>query len=178
MNQSRLLLLVVSLSLLLAGCSQTSQPVANSSPAPAGPSEPKRIASADVVKAVVPPITIEIGGTTDAVVQLTIQDGYHVNANPPTFPYLKATELEVPGAGGISLVNVTYPKALERKFAFAEQPLAVYEGKVELKATLKAGKSANPGEQSIPAQLRIQACDEQVCYAPGTLELAITVQVK
>lgn len=176
MNPSKLFLLVVLLSLLLAGCSQSTQPVANSgSPSPA---EPTRITSVGVVKAVAPPITIEVGGTTDAIVQLTIQDGYHVNANPPTFPYLKATELVMPGTGGISLVNVTYPKALERKFAFAEQPLAVYEGKADLKATLKADKSASPGEQSIPAQLRIQACDEQVCYAPGTLELAIPVQVK
>ena len=177
MTLSKLLLFVVASAFLLAACTRTDQPVATPTASPTE-TEPKRIRSADVVKASVSPITIESGGTTDALVKLTIQDGYHINANPPTYPYLKATELEVPASGGISLVTVAYPSALKRKFAFAEEPLGVYEGTADLKATLKADTTAKPGEQSIPAQLRIQACDEQVCYPPGTLELAIPVSIK
>ena len=164
--------------LLTSACSEPPKtPTSETTNAVASPSV-QRITSAGVVKVFVPPASIEAGGTSDAVVQLTIQDGYHVNANPPTYPYLKATELEVPGAAGITLVKVTYPKALERKFAFAEEKLAVYEGKADLKATLKADKAAKPGEQSIPTRLRIQACDEQVCYPPGMLEFAIPVTIK
>ena len=113
-----------------------------------------------------------------ATVRMTIQGGYHVNANPPTFPYLKATALEISPSEGISVAFVTYPNGLNKKFAFAEQPLAVYEGDTDLKATLKADKAAKKGERSIPARLRIQACDDQVCYPPGMLELAIPLNVK
>jgi hypothetical protein len=45
---------------------------------------------------------------------------------------------------------------------------------------LRADKSAKPGPQNLSAKLRVQACDEQVCYAPGTLDVSIplTMQVK
>ncbi len=178
MKRTNILLSFVTLAVTFAGCTQQNQPISSASPSPAESVEAKRIASADVVKVVASPVTIEAGGTTEALVQLTIQSGYHVNANPPTFPYLKPTALEIPAAGTISLKTVAYPKALERKFAFAEEPLAVYEGQAELKATLKADKAATPGEQIVPALLRIQACDEQVCYPPGTLEFAISVSIK
>jgi hypothetical protein len=107
-----------------------------------------------------------------------IQNGYHVNANPPTFPYLKATELEVSTGEGISLGFITYPNAIEKKFPFAEKALAVYEGETTVRAMLKADKTAKPGQRSLTARLRIQACDDQVCYAPGILPLVIPVNIK
>ena len=118
------------------------------------------------------------GGSAEAIVRVTIQSGYHVNANPPTYAYLKATELELSPADGVSFGSVTYPKALSKKLAFAEKPLAIYEGETELKATLKADKAAKAGTRSVAAILRIQACDDQVCYAPGTLAVAIPVNIK
>jgi hypothetical protein len=124
------------------------------------------------------PVEIPAGGSAEAVVRVNVQSGYHINANPPTYPYLKATALEIPSGEGVSVAFITYPKALDKTFPFAEKPLAVYEGTTELKATLKADKAAKPGERSLPAHLRIQACDDQVCYQPGTLELAIPVNVK
>jgi hypothetical protein len=111
-------------------------------------------------------------------VRLTIQNGYHINANPPTYPYLKATELEIAPADGVSAGPVTYPSPINREFPFAEKPIAVYEGQAELKTTLRADKSAKKGERGIPAKLRIQACDNQVCYPPGTIDLRIPVNIK
>jgi DsbC/DsbD-like thiol-disulfide interchange protein len=136
------------------------------------------ITSESVVKVEAQPVEIPAGGSSQAVVRVTIQSGYHINANPPTYPYLKATALEIPSGEGVSAAFITYPKALDKTFAFAEKPLAVYEGTAELKATLKADKTAKTGERSLHAHLRIQACDDQVCYQPGTLELAIPVKVK
>jgi hypothetical protein len=130
-----------------------------------------------VVKVVAQPVEIQAGGSADAKVRLTIQNGYHVNANPPTFPYLKATVLEIPTADGVSVGFITYPKGVEKKFVFAEKALAVYEGETDLKATLKSDQAATKGARSIPARLRIQACDEQVCYPPGMLDLTIPVKV-
>lgn len=138
----------------------------------------QRITSESVVKAEALSVVIPSGGSAEAVVRVTIQSGYHVNANPPTYPYLKATELEISPAEAISVGSVSYPKAVDKKFPFAEKPLAVYEGTTELKALLKATTSASPGQRSIFARLRIQACDDQVCYPPGTLELAIPVSIK
>ena len=165
--------------LLTQACSKPIQNSGTDSGTTAAGSPPsQRITSESVVKVEVQPVEISAGGSAEALVHLTIQSGYHVNANPPTYPYLKATELEIPPADHVSVGVITYPKALIKQFAFAEQPLAVYEGANELKATLKADKSATAGQRSISARLRIQACDEQVCYPPGTREIVIPVNVK
>lgn len=161
-----------------AACSKTtsnsvSEPVTTPAASPAA----QRITSESVVKAAAPRVEISAGGSAEATVRITIENGYHVNANPPTYPYLKATTLELKPADGISVGSVVYPKAINKKFPFAEKPLAVYEGETDLKAVLKTEKTAKKGERSIPASLRIQACDSQICYAPGTIELAIPVNI-
>lgn len=139
---------------------------------------PRRITSESVVKASAEPVAVAGGQPAVTIVRLAIKSGYHVNANPPTFSYLKATELEIPASDGISASSVSYPSPLSRKFAFADKPLAVYEGETEIKATIKADKAAGKGEHSIAAHLRVQACDDQVCYPPGQIELRIPVTVK
>ena len=176
--------LTIACLLLLLVASACSKPIQNSgseSPtAPAGTPalvEDKHIASVDVVKAAPQPVGLAAGSSGEMRVRLTIQSGYHINANPPTYPYLIATALQISPADGVSLGPVTYPKPLSRKFVFAEKPLAVYEGETEVRATLKADKSAKQGPQPLPAKLRIQACDEQVCYPPGTLDLIIPVTI-
>jgi hypothetical protein len=162
----RILLLV--LGCVLAGCAK----------APAPTSEPPPIKSTDVVKATPQPVTLAAGESGEAVVALQISNGYHVNANPPTFPYLKATELVLTPADGIAVEFMTYPDAVTKKFAFAEKALAVYEGATAVKARLKADKSAKPGTHNLSGKLRVQACDEQVCYAPGELEIKVPVNIK
>jgi thiol:disulfide interchange protein DsbD len=180
MRTSRIFLTsFVCLLLLLWGCTKaTPQPAAEPSASPQQPVEGKRIASVDVVQATPQPFAVSAGSSGEATVRLTIQSGYHVNANPPTYSYLKATELEIDPGDGISVGQVKYPVALNKKFLFAEKPLAVYEGETGLKVKISADKSAKPGERSLSAKLRIQACDDQVCYPPGTLNLSIPVSIK
>jgi DsbC/DsbD-like thiol-disulfide interchange protein len=130
------------------------------------------------VKAEPLPVEIPAGGSGEAVVRVTIQDGYHVNANPPTYPYLIATELQIKPGEGISAGKVVYPTPRTGTFAFAEKPLAVYEGTTEVTANLTADKTAPSGNRSLNASLRIQACDDQVCYPPGKIDLRIPVTIK
>ena len=162
---------------LMAGCSKPAPAPEPTNTAGASPAQ-QRITSEGVVKAAAQPVEIPAGGSADAIVRLTVQSGYHVNANPPTFSYLKPTVLEVTPTDGVSDGQIFYPKPVERKFPFAEKPLSVYEGETDLKVSLKADKAAKKGERSIPARLRIQACDSQVCYPPGAIELQIAVNVK
>jgi len=172
-------ILLASLLVLLTSvaCSKPGPAPEPTNTAGASPS-PQRITSEGVVKATAQRVEIPAGGSAEATVRLTIQSGYHVNANPPTFPYLKATVLEITPSDGVSDGQIFYPKPIEKKFAFADKPLSVYEGETDLKVSLKADKTAKKGERSIPARLRIQACDEQVCYPPGAIELQIAVNVK
>jgi DsbC/DsbD-like thiol-disulfide interchange protein len=136
------------------------------------------IRSVDVVKTSPQEVTLAAGESADAIVKIEIKNGYHINANPPSFSYLKATQLEITPAESISVQAMTYPEPLTRKFAFSEKPLAVYEGEATLKARLKAYKTAKPGTHNLSAKLSVQACDEAVCYAPGTMDVTIPVNIK
>jgi DsbC/DsbD-like thiol-disulfide interchange protein len=174
-RSTRITIACLLLSAITTACSNHGQNAAVESTTPA---VSQKITSESVVKATAQPVEIPSGGSAEAIVRVTIQNGYHINGNPPTFSYLKATSLEIPATEGVAVAFVTYPNALEKQFAFSEKALAVYEGVTEIRATLKVDKAAKTGERSVPAQLRIQACDDQVCYPPGTLELAIPVNIK
>jgi thiol:disulfide interchange protein DsbD len=140
--------------------------------------EPPRINSVDVVKATPQETTLAPGESGDALVRLQIQNGYHVNANPPSQSYLKATEIELKPQEGISVEFITYPDPLLRTFSFSETPLKVYEGETNLKVRLHADKTASAGKHNLSAKLRVQACDDKVCYAPGAIDVTVPVNVK
>lgn len=173
---SKPILAFVAVLICLTGCSRSKSPTSESGAAISQAGQPRH--SVDVVKATARDVTIKAGGDGDAVVQLTIENGYHVNANPPTFAYLKATELELPHSPGVSVSFIVYPNPLTKTFSFAEKSLAVYEGVTDIKARLKVDKSTKPGQHDLPAKVQVQACDNQVCYAPGTLDITIPLIVK
>jgi DsbC/DsbD-like thiol-disulfide interchange protein len=162
--------------LLAVSCSKS--PATNTETTGASANEPPRIASTDVVKATPQEATLSRGESGDVLVSLKITDGYHVNANPPSFSYLKPTELEIQPAGGIAVEFMRYPDPLTKKFSFADKPLAVYEGETTLTARLKVDNAVQTGKHNLLAKLRVQACDDKVCYAPGAVDLKVPVNIK
>ena len=132
---------------------------------------------ADVVRVTVDPAEVKAGSTGEATIKLTVAQGYHINANPPSFPYLKATEINVAPADGITPGKPVYPKSVTRKFAFSNDPLAVYEGETAIKLPLSVPGGVT-GTHTLNGKLRIQACDEEACYPPRILDTSITVKVK
>ena len=111
---------------------------------------------------------------------LSISPGFHINANPATFSYLIATEvqhLQDPN-GEILTGKPIYPSGEKKKFEFAEQPLAVYEGETQIRLPLRAQNPSVKGIRLLPIHLRVQACDNEKCYPPTTLDATISVDVK
>ena len=179
MSKPTLAILILLVSLSISCSKQNIQSGQNSgtggAPSP-GTTQPRN--SVDVVKASSRETIGKPGEEVEATVQLNIDKGYHVNANPPTFPYLKATNLDIPAVPGVTVSFIVYPTAITKTFQFAEKPLAVYEGVTDLKVRLKIDRSTKPGTINLPGKLSVQACDDQVCYAPGTLSVSIPLSVK
>ena len=147
--------------------------------APASSPTPARISSSvDVVKVRSADVSIPAGGNADATVTLSIAPGYHINANPATFSYLIPTAVDPGKAEGIITGKPVYPAAQKEKFQFADEPLAVYEGEVQIKLPLRVEVNAGKGERSLLVDVRVQACDSEKCYAPDTLKTMIVVDVK
>ena len=166
---------VLSITLFLfAGCSKSNQPMTNA------PSRavPNVRSSADVVKVRALPFSLAAGAGQDLIVILSISPGFHVNANPATFPYLIATDVTSKGTEGISVGKSVYPVSEKKKFQFAEELLAVYEGEAPIRVPLRAESNAARGTRSLPIDVRVQACDQEECFPPDTLHTTIAVEVK
>jgi hypothetical protein len=131
-----------------------------------------------VVKVSVSNGEIAPGGSTEAKVLISISQGYHVNANPASFPNLIATAVEAEPGSGITFGKPVYPAGVMRTFSFEKRPLSVYEGAATIKLPLKAAGNAEKGARSIPLTIRVQACDNAVCYAPARLNLPLQLTVK
>jgi cytochrome c biogenesis DsbD-like protein len=143
------------------------------------PATPAQVSSsADVVRVTTYSVQTAAGNSTSAVVRLAISSGYHVHANPATYPYLIATEVKAGTADGITAEKPTYPAAIKQKFEFAEEPLAVYEGMVDIELPLKIGSAVHAGPRSLPVSVRVQACDNEKCFPPVTLDAKILIEVK
>jgi DsbC/DsbD-like thiol-disulfide interchange protein len=182
MHMRRTILALVYGSLLLgsAACSKTEQANGNAGATPTASASPTsaKTPPANIVIAGATEVQIEPGMSAEAAVQLSITSGYHINANPASASFLLATTLEVERSEGLIISPPKYPPSITKKFAFSPDPLAVYEGEAIIKVQLKAGTDAKKGERTLKAKVRVQPCDDQVCYPPRTIETSIPVVVK
>ena len=117
------------------------------------------------------------GSTAQIAVVMKIRPGFHVNAREKSAEYLIATDLKSNPPAGFSAGDVIYPKGKLEKFAFSKTPLNVYQETVILRMPLKVLSNAPTGEQHIPLKLRYQACNQEVCLPPTTLDVDATVNV-
>src|SRR5215212_6950906 len=105
MTQKTKLITVCLLALVLSACSQTETSKPGTTASSSNTSEASNSSAtvetsakappADVVRVETPSVEIKAGSSGEAAVKLTIASGYHINANPPSFSYLKATELQI-----------------------------------------------------------------------------------
>ncbi len=136
---------------------------------------------AEVVRAAADAVDVAAGDAAEASVRLSIAEGFHINANPPALPNLIPTELKIEPSdanAGIKAGAPVYPSSITRKFEFNEQPLKVYEGDAIIKLPVRVEASAAKGAHQLQAKLRTQACDNQSCYPPRTIEFSIPVSVR
>jgi len=121
---------------------------------------------------------IKRGGSRQIAVIVEVDGGYHINSNRPLEKYLIATALKVDRVSGLSATPITYPKAKLQKFAFSNKPMSVFEGKAVLKMSVRALPSAAAGSHTLTGKLTVQACNNEQCLRPQTLDVSIPLLVE
>jgi thioredoxin:protein disulfide reductase len=121
---------------------------------------------------------IKRGGSVQIAVVIDVDDGYHINSNRPAEKYLIPTSLKFERIDGITTTPITYPKAKLQKFDFSQKPLSVFEGKTVLKLTARALPSMAAGAQTLKGKLTVQACNDQQCLRPQTVDVNVALQVE
>jgi DsbC/DsbD-like thiol-disulfide interchange protein len=104
-------------------------------------------------------------GSTEMTLTITLDPGWHLNANDPDRPYLIPTTLEIDPPTGTTIEDIRYPEAVVRRLAFATgMPLRLYEGTFAIRVRL-----AGPAPRRFEASLGYQACNDETCLPPRTL---------
>ena len=76
-------------------------------------------------------------------------------------------------AVGTEVSDVAYPAAEQRKFAFADEAMPVYEGAFTI--TLRF-KQPPPTERPLTLRLTYQACNEDSCLPPITKQFELVTR--
>ena len=119
--------------------------------------------------------TLKQGTAAKLELVLDIDSGYHINSNRPNDRNLIATALKFDKMPGLVLTPVVYPKAKMQKFEFSEKPLSVFDGNIVLRFTARA--LPNAGGNTLKGKLTIQACNDQLCLRPQTVDVSIPIEV-
>jgi thiol:disulfide interchange protein DsbD len=122
---------------------------------------------------------IKAGGAGEATFVVTINEPFHINANPPTDKNLIPTEIKFEAQNGVTAGKPVYPKGDKKSFTFNQgKELSVYTGEVTIKMPLKVAAGTAKGEQILNAKLRFQPCDDEVCYPPKEMDFVIPLMVQ
>jgi len=117
------------------------------------------------------------GGTAQVALGVTTRSPWHINANLVTEDFLVPTEVTFHPPAGVRVRGVVYPQGIEKKLAFSDSPLRLYEGTVYIGAMIDVAADAPVDTVSIRAVVTYQACDNEKCLLPESLEVFIPVPV-
>ena len=120
---------------------------------------------------------IPVGKSVRIALQLHIAEGWHVNSHTPTYDYLIGTAFEMTPKEGFIVSDLQYPPGHKVSLSFAEQPIDVYEGVATIFATVKTSGMLKPGADTLRGRVTVQACNNQICLAPSTIDVAVPVQL-
>lgn len=111
---------------------------------------------------------VRAGTTIKAALQVTLPEGLHVQSNKPRDPSLIPTELVLEPPTGIRGLEVVFPKAVDFPQEGLPEPLLVFEREFTIGVQFTIAGDAAAGPRTVPFELRYQACDDKVCFAPSS----------
>ncbi|HUR98048.1 MAG TPA: protein-disulfide reductase DsbD domain-containing protein [Pyrinomonadaceae bacterium] len=120
--------------------------------------------------------SVERGAKARGNVVMTIPGGLHVNSSRPSSEYAIPTVVSVRGSG-VKVTGITYPRGRNRKFQFSENPINVYEGRVNFPFSVAVPAGFKGSVVKVTATVRYQACTDEVCYPPKTKSVTMTARV-
>ncbi|WP_161602217.1 DUF255 domain-containing protein [Tautonia marina] len=133
-----------------------------------------RVVSPTVSK---PEEPIQPGKPFEIRVTLTIDEKYHLNANPAGAPNLVPTLITLPDDSPVRLLDVSYPPGEPLTLAGQDAPISVYSGSITAVVRLSIPDATEADSLDLTLSIRYQACDDRSCLAPASISLPVTLKV-
>ena len=135
------------------------------------------LAQQSKVVAVTPPeaLAAHRGATVAQTLTVTVKPGYHVNSDKPKDEYIIPLKLTWAG-GPLDAKSTVYPKAEEIRVN--GQALTVFTGSFPIQTEFQVEPNAAPGTFTVNGKLRYQACNDEMCLRPVTLDIPLQVTIQ
>jgi DsbC/DsbD-like thiol-disulfide interchange protein len=106
---------------------------------------------------------------------VTVLPGFHVNSDKPRDEYLIPLKLTWV-TGLLEAKSIAYPKPEETKVG--RDTLAVFTGSFDIQTKFQASEQAARGSGTVTGKLRYQACNNEMCFRPATIDVTVPVNIE
>jgi hypothetical protein len=140
--------------------------------------QPLSLAQTSLLLTAAPPAKVagKRGEPVEAKIDIQLRTGYHVNSNTPNEDYLIPLRLKWE-QGALAATSVIFPKPEQKNYSFSSKPVSVFTGDFRIVAKFKVDANAPAGPGVLVGKLRYQACSEDTCYRPATLEIRLPYEI-
>lgn len=111
------------------------------------------------------------GKPAPVAIQLTVQKGWHINANPSNPDFLIATDVKFSSKQNVTMLRTKYPKHKLHRMQQEPDPYHVYDGKVMIFCLLAVDPKEKSEKAALQFKIRYQACDNEQCEQPVTVSM-------
>ena len=107
----------------------------------------------------------------ELTLSLNIRPNWHINADKTLDKDLIPTQIVIlDNQSNWNITKVEYPEATIKSLDFSKTKLALFEGQIELKTYLKKDdEKTSDMMNTIPLQVKLQACNDELCLPPEVL---------
>jgi hypothetical protein len=117
-------------------------------------------------------VSVPADKPSPVILHFRVAQGLHINSHTPSDKFLIPTDFSIPEGTGVRLGAATYPPGTIISLAFdPKTKLSVYTGEFAIQARIEA----TPGNHTVQAKLHYQACDQNQCMPPKTIDVPINV---
>jgi hypothetical protein len=117
-------------------------------------------------------VQVRAGQPYTVQMHFRIASGLHINSHTPLQKSLIRTDLNAPAPAGVKIAAVQFPAGSSYAFpADPSQKLSVYTGEIVVRMRIVAQR----GNHLIQGSLRYQACDNNTCFPPRNVPVAVDV---
>lgn len=120
-------------------------------------------------------VTVKRGGEVKQALTVTVLPGFHVNGDKPKDEFLIPLKLTWTG-GPLEAKAVSYPHPEE--IQVGAEKLLVLTGNFQIQTEFKAATDASAGAATVTGKLRYQACNNQMCFRPASIEISLPVTIQ
>jgi thiol:disulfide interchange protein DsbD len=120
---------------------------------------------------------VRAGGPVRLALLVSLPEGLHTQSNKPRDPLLIPTVLTFDPPQGVTVDEIVWPPSTDFTVAGQDKPLAVFEHEFAIGVRVTLAANVASGALVIPANLRYQACNADLCFPPATTEVLWTLHV-